>query len=77
MAKQKTKPKQSVLGARFSANMTRFRKRHDMTMGDVAKAAGVSPAYVSLIENNARDPHLATIELFAKVFNKTPLEMLR
>lgn len=51
------------------------RQARQMTLGDLAKATGFSPSYLSLIEKGSRTPNLEIIEKIAAAL-EVPLSIL-
>ena len=45
------------------------RSQRGMTQADLAKGAGFSVSYLSLLEQNKRDPSLSTVEKIAHALN--------
>lgn len=61
---------------RFAANLRAARTRAHVSQSMLARAAGVAPGYVSMLENAQRDPPLTTVAQFAKALNVDPLSLL-
>lgn len=58
--------KQAEINKIFGTNCRRIREVLGLTMDELAKRAGVTPAAVCQIENGQRDPQLTTAILIAK-----------
>jgi transcriptional regulator with XRE-family HTH domain len=58
-------------GRGVGARLRELRQNHDMSLRQLATRAGVSPALLSQIENNATDPSLATLRKLAQVFESS------
>lgn len=48
-----------------------LRQKRNMSQNDLAIAIGVTPKYISFIENGQRNPSLTVANRIAKVFGKT------
>jgi transcriptional regulator with XRE-family HTH domain len=53
------------------------RTARKLSQATVAKAAGVSVSYVSMLERGQRSPPLETLEALAKALRVSPLELLQ
>ncbi len=51
------------------------RDRKNLTLTDLAKKSGLSSSYISLLENNKRDPNLSKVESISEALN-IPLSLL-
>ena len=51
------------------------RIRRELSLGDLAKLAGCSASYLSLLENSKRDPTLSTVKKIADGL-RVPVEIL-
>ena len=51
------------------------RNRKDMTLKELSVKSGLSLSYISLLENNKRDPNLSTVESISNAL-KIPLSLL-
>ena len=56
-----TEPRDNSLELAIGHEVREFRKRHDMTVVDLARLAGLSPGMLSKIENGIASPSLATL----------------
>jgi transcriptional regulator with XRE-family HTH domain len=65
------------LARNFGANVRRARKTRQLSQEALADAVGLAVSYVGQIERGQRNPTLAVVELFAKVLDQDPLELLR
>lgn len=52
-----------------------IRNTKSISLSEVAKDAGCSVSYLSLLENSLRDPSIATVESIAKALN-VPISIL-
>jgi transcriptional regulator with XRE-family HTH domain len=64
------------LAAIFSRNLQALRKKKQLTQEELAGRAGISVAYVSMLERGQRTPPLETIDLLAKALKVPALDML-
>ncbi len=64
------------LAAIFARNLQALRQQKRLTQEALAAKAGISVAYVSMLERGQRTPPLETIDLLAKALKVPPLEML-
>jgi transcriptional regulator with XRE-family HTH domain len=81
MATKKKKPakkptKRSKMAIHLSGMVQALRDQAEMTQQALAKKAGLSIAYVSLIERGEREPSLITIERLAAALNASPGALL-
>ena len=53
------------------------RTARKLSQARVAKAAGVSVSYVSMLERGQRSPPLETLEALAKALRVSPFELLQ
>lgn len=51
------------------------RDRKNLTLADLSEKSGLSSSYISLLENNKRDPNLSKVELISEALN-IPLSLL-
>lgn len=51
------------------------RNRKDMTLKELSIESGLSLSYISLLENNKRDPNLSTVESISNAL-KIPISLL-
>lgn len=49
---------------------------NDIKAKDMAKLLGISPSYLSEIENGKKEPSLSLIKKYADIFNTTPSSIL-
>jgi transcriptional regulator with XRE-family HTH domain len=47
-----------------------------LTLDQLAERSGLSPHYLSTLENDRRDPHLSTLMAVAKALRVSPAELL-
>ncbi len=66
-----------TLAAIASHNLRLQRQRRKLTQEQLADKAGMSVAYVSLLERGERTPPLDTLEQLAKALRVEPLELLQ
>ncbi len=66
-----------TLAAIASHNLRLQRQRRKLTQEQLADKAGMSVAYVSLLERGERAPPLYTLEQLAKALRVEPLELLQ
>lgn len=59
----------------LGAEVRRRRKALGLTLDDLAERSGLSPHYLSTLENGHRDPHLSTIMAVAKALRVPPAEL--
>ena len=60
----------------ISRNIKRLRGIAEWSQADLARASGVSPAAISLIENGDRIPSLAVTRKLASAFNVSEAEII-
>jgi transcriptional regulator with XRE-family HTH domain len=60
-----------------SRNLHRQRLRRRLTQEQLASKAGLSVAYVSMLERGERTPPLDTLEQLAKALKVAPLDLLK
>lgn len=65
-----------ALAAIFAKNLQALRQRKHLTQEALAARAGISVAYVSMLERGQRTPPLETIDLLAKALKVPALDML-
>ena len=58
-------------------NLLAARNRRNLSQQAVAKKAGVSVSYVSMLERGMRTPPLETLEVLAKGLGMSPLDLFR
>jgi transcriptional regulator with XRE-family HTH domain len=61
---------------RIGREIRRRRQAIGWTLEDLAHRSGLSPRYISTLENDKRDPSLSTIEAVAKALGAEPGELL-
>lgn len=61
----------------INKSLDHFMKIHCMTQADIAREGNLSPATVSLIRNNHRDPSCATIVALSDLFQVPVSEFIR
>jgi transcriptional regulator with XRE-family HTH domain len=52
----------------INKSLDHFMKEHRMTQADIAREGGLSPATISLIRNNHREPSCATLIALSDLF---------
>ncbi len=57
-------------------NLRTLRAQKKLSQETLARKAGISVSYVSMLERGARTPPLATLEALAKALGVSPLAML-
>jgi transcriptional regulator with XRE-family HTH domain len=65
---------QSVV--KLGSKLRRERIAQTMTQVQLAKKAGISPAALVRIENNASDPHVSTIRKLADALGVDPRDLI-
>jgi transcriptional regulator with XRE-family HTH domain len=60
-----------------ASNLHALRRQRRLSQGDVARKAGVSVSYISMLERGQRTPPLETLETLAKALAVPPLDLLR
>jgi len=65
------------ISPRLGQNLKRIRTKKKMSQGDIARALDVHRAYVSGIENDKRNPTLATLEKLANALGVSVSELLK
>ena len=61
---------------RIGREIRRRRQALDWTLEDLSHRSGLSPRYISTLENDKRDPSLSTVEAIAKAVGAEPAELL-
>lgn len=61
---------------RFAVRLRQIRKRRKMTQDALAKAAGVSRAYLSRLEMGRHDPPLSRLRRLAKILKVSVGELV-
>lgn len=61
----------------FAANLQSLRHQKRLTQQAFADKAGISVAYVSMLERGERTPPLETVELLARAFRVPAISMLQ
>jgi len=69
--------KTTTLAETFAANLKANRQRRHLSQEELARTAGVSVSYVSMLEREQRTPPLDTIEQLAKALKVPALDLLR
>jgi len=59
------------------ANIRRLRLEQGLTQAALAKRAGLSTGYVSLIEQGRANPRLETLSALSKALETSPMDLLR
>ncbi len=65
------------LANNFKKNLQTLRRKKALTQEALASKAGISVAYVSMLERGQRTPPLETIEQLAKALRVEPLKLLQ
>ena len=60
----------------LGAEVRRRRTALGLTLDELAERSGLSPHYLSTLENGKRDPHLSTIVAVARGLRVAPAELL-
>lgn len=76
MARRRVPIRQSGLVARFAARLREVRLSRGMTQADLARAAQVSPAYVSRLESGAVAPGIDLVERVAAALGASAASLL-
>ena len=58
-------------------NLRDLRLKRKLSQQDVAKKAGLSVSYISMLERGQRTPPLETLEVIAKVLRADPVHLLQ
>lgn len=58
------------------ANVRRFRRAANISQAVLAERAGLSPAYVSMMERGHANPRLETLTALAHALNTSPVDIL-
>jgi transcriptional regulator with XRE-family HTH domain len=58
-------------------NLRASRLQQKLTQEEVARDAGMSVSYISMLERGERSPPLETLEVLAKALRVSPLELLQ
>ncbi|MGX1693733.1 helix-turn-helix domain-containing protein [Brevundimonas naejangsanensis] len=58
------------------ANVRRLRRTANMSQAVLAERAGLSPAYVSMMERGLANPRLETLAALALALNTSPVDIL-
>jgi len=58
------------------ANVRRLRRTANMSQAVLAERAGLSPAYVSMMERGLANPRLETLAALAYALNTSPVDIL-
>ncbi len=58
-------------------NLRTLRKQRKLSQEMLAKKAGISVSYVSMLERGERTPPLDTLETLAKALSVAPLQLLQ
>ncbi len=64
------------LAKAFRSNLQALRQKRNLTQQALADKAGISVAYVSLLERGERTPPLQTIETLASALGVRPLDLV-
>ncbi len=65
------------LANNFKKNLQALRRKKALTQQSLAEQAGISVAYVSLLERGLRMPPLDTVDQLAKALRVQPLALLQ
>jgi transcriptional regulator with XRE-family HTH domain len=60
----------------LGSEIRRRRLALGLTLDDLSERSGLSPHYLSTLENDRRDPHLSTLIAVAKGLRVAPAELL-
>jgi transcriptional regulator with XRE-family HTH domain len=60
----------------LGSDIRRRRQALGLTLDDLSERSGLSPHYLSTLENDRRDPHLSTLTAVAKGLRVAPAELL-
>jgi transcriptional regulator with XRE-family HTH domain len=61
----------------INKSLDHFMKAHCMSQADIAREGGLSPATISLIRNNHREPSCATLVALSDLFQIPVSEFIR
>jgi transcriptional regulator with XRE-family HTH domain len=60
----------------LGSEVRRRRLALGLTLDELSERSGLSPHYLSTLENNQRDPHVSTLLAVAKALRTEPAELL-
>lgn len=60
----------------LGSEVRRRRLALGLTLDDLAERSGLSPHYLSTLENDRRDPHVSTLVAVAKALRVAPADLL-
>jgi len=69
-------PKRACPSSTTSQQLHTARTARKLSQARVAKAAGVSVSYISMLERGQRSPPLETLEAVAKTLRVSPLSLM-
>ncbi|MEI7705723.1 MAG: helix-turn-helix transcriptional regulator [Deltaproteobacteria bacterium] len=72
----KTKTRRASLSEKFAANLKSERIRRKLSQEILAKKAGLSVSYISMLERGQRSPPLDTLEALAKALSVSPASLI-
>ena len=64
------------LADKFAGNLKSERMRRKLSQEALARKAGLSVSYISMLESGQRTPPLETLEQLAKALSVNPLHLL-
>jgi transcriptional regulator with XRE-family HTH domain len=66
----------TLAGMSLGSEIRRRRLALGLTLDDLSERSGLSPHYLSTLENDRRDPHVSTLYAVAKGLRVAPAELL-
>jgi transcriptional regulator with XRE-family HTH domain len=76
MAKTTKTRRTASLSEKFAAHLKSERLRRKLSQETLAKKAGLSVSYISMLERGQRTPPLDTLEALAKALGVTPASLI-
>ena len=76
MAKTTQTRRTASLSEKFAAHLKSERLRRKLSQETLAKKAGLSVSYISMLERGQRTPPLDTLESLAKALGVTPASLI-
>ena len=76
MAKTTKTRRTASLSEKFAAHLKSERLRRKLSQETLAKKAGLSVSYISMLERGQRTPPLDTLESLAKALAVTPASLI-
>ena len=76
MAKASKKTRAASLSEKFAVNLKSERLRRKLSQETLAKKAGLSVSYISMLERGQRTPPLDTLESLSKALAVSPASLI-